>query len=231
MNTLTISDYIDQTGNVGAPVTHVWEGDGLNYFARESPPLQGQFVLITFRGVAAIALGTAEWIAWRFEGVSPSVDLLDYIEACWAGLIDSLYRKEWNWPKDAKIEGPVDRPLAQTCYTLNEIMRLISVSSNGAASKSIYLIYLARHVLPRKPPFERWLKTTLTRMGELYDRDTIGPLGPPVPRQALDPAFAPKQAPELLRAFLAGLKPGVNPYLRTPDEMTALGFKGKPYTI
>jgi hypothetical protein len=231
MNSLMIPGYIEQSGNVGAPVKHVWEGDGLNHFARESQVLQRDFVRITFRGVGAMALGIAEWIAWRFENALPSVDLKDCIEACWAGLIDPLYRNEWNWPKVKKIEGPVEGPSAQACYLLDEVMRLVSLSSNGAASKSIYLVYLARHVLPKKTPFDNWLKMTLARMAELYPRKSMGPLGPPVPREALDSSFVPEQTPDLLRTFLAGLKPGTNAYLKTPDQMIARGFKGTPYVI
>ncbi len=57
--------------------------------------------------------------------------------------------------------------------------------------------------------------------------------GKALPREAFDPdsGYKPGQREECLARFLAGLDWKANPFLRSPDEMKRLGFKGTPYKI
>lgn len=228
---MVIPDYIAKAHISGAPVRHTWKSD--EHFIRDSPAMEKQFFATTFRGVAAIATGTAEWIVWRFEGLSESSDAKQYIEACWAGMINPLYRVEWRGKKEADITGPIEQPLAHCCALLDRVYHLATIKSNGAAGNAIYLAYLARHVMPKKAPFEDWLKFAFSRCAEMYPRSQADPLGPPVPREALDAHFSfdPTKAPALLSNFLERLDPSTNPYLRSADEMITLGFIGTPYKL
>ena len=64
----------------------------------------------------------------------------------------------------------------------------------------------------------------------MHPRDKGAPLGPPVPLEALDPGFPyePALAHDLLAQFLPTLDTANNPFLRSAEEMTRLGFQGTP---
>jgi hypothetical protein len=231
MSQPTLPTYIAAAKIEGLPIRHSWESE--DHFIHDSPAMENLLFPIAFRGVASIATGISEWIIWRFEGLTDSTDAKQFVEACWAGLIDWRYRTEWRKSRETNPVGPIDSPLASMYDLLNRVFQLAAIKSNGVGGNTIYLVYLARHVLPRKPPFENWLKGVLGRFAEAYPRKQPNPLGPPIPRQALQPNFESnaEESAELLRQFLSGLNPSANPYLRQPDEMIKLGFAGTPYSL
>lgn len=236
---LTIPKYIEDTGIQGAPIKHRWSEEASDdVYARESPKMEDLMDEISFRGVLALSAGISEWIAWRLHGLSNYEEPLQFIEAVWAGVIDHRYTIEWEWAENRKYTGPIDGPLAHSNGLLNSIYRYFCIRENGITMEAVYLIFLARHVMPKKKVFEDWLKTMLSRLTELYPREEYEneeeeELRPPVFREVLDPVFdfKPNIATELLSDFLKRLDRSDNPYLRSPEKMQALGFEGTPYEL
>jgi hypothetical protein len=100
---------------------------------------------------------------------------------------------------------------------------------------------LARHVLPKtkQATFDKWVKVSLTRLSQLYplrdgaETDPTVRQGIPVLQEIFDSAFEfrVEMTGDLLRDFLLSLDYSNNPYLRSPEEMTKMGFEGTPYRI
>lgn len=222
--------HIQRSSVIGAPITYTWAGTAA--YNRENVDLLFRFEDISLRGVLAIAAGISEWIAWRLEGLAPTRDTLLFIEAVWAGDIAPEYTIGWDWEREPPFKGPAQRPLFHTCELLLEVFNSCDAAGAGSASQwSVYLTYLARHVLPDSKPFDDWLTATLDRLAKLCPRNDQQPIGDPVPREAVnvDRPFDAAEIPHLLDTFLKGLDPDDNRYLRKPKNMLALGFRGTPY--
>lgn len=229
---LTIPEHIRASGVAGAPITYKWHGT--DDYNRERPELMSRFQTTSIRGVLALASGIAEWIAWRLDELSSYHASLQFIEGVWAGQVAPEYLIGWDSEHEPDLEGPAERPLYHTCELLLKVYNRCDADDTGGASRwSVYLTYLARHVLPKPKTkvFDAWLVAALDRMAAAYPRRKSDPLGVPVPREALDIGvpFDPARSAELVGAFLAALDPALNPYLAPPKQMRADGFTGTPY--
>jgi hypothetical protein len=91
---------------------------------------------------------------------------------------------------------------------------------------------LVEHIAGRHPAFAPWLSESLRRCDE-HCHDTGVPIEqqPPVPKEFFEPDFVWHDgiAKESLARFVRTLDPDSNPYLRSPEDMLAAGFKGLPY--
>jgi hypothetical protein len=228
---LIIPKYIEAAMVRGVPVKHKWKSS--EHFEKESPKLEAQLYETSFRGILGIAAGVAEWIAWRFDGLGNCQPTFQFIEAVWAGQIDPDYTIRWEWPTGVKVEGPIERPLAHANGLLGTIFGLFTILENGICQETVYLTQLARYVVPNKSAFDNWSKTILARLAQSHPHDDADERGPLIARQIVDPDFdyQPEQTTDLVRDFLAGLDYKNNPYLRSPEDMISLGFKGTPYSI
>jgi hypothetical protein len=112
------------------------------------------------------------------------------------------------------------------------MVRLIK-KKQFATPECVSLAFLTLHVVPDPKPFKDWRRFAIGRLATLYPLDKENRLGPPVPREALDPEldYKPEMAPQLLSKFLQSLDPSTNPYLRPATEMIADGFDGTPYSL
>ena len=176
----------------------------------------------------------AEWIAWRFEGMSDFRAPLDMIEASWAANVDIKCCKIPTVAEFEERKGPVHGVLRATKDLVAGTLRSYNApTAKNLAGKTIYLCFLARHVLPEKRVFDKWRVSTLDRLAKDYGRSSDDVKGEPIPREALDTTteFHDERAPAMIAQLLANIEASVptNPYLRTPDEMTAAGFEGTPY--
>jgi hypothetical protein len=212
--TMTFPKYIREGVDPQAPVTYEWDDETTNVFL-EDARLAQRVGVSTARGIAALSIGITEWIVYRFSTLSDDPMPPVYLEAAWAGLInwDSMNVKHGAKLKDWK--GPVRRPLFLAIRTLKESLEMASKGS-FPAEWTVYLYFLALHVLPDPKPFRKWLDFALTRMATHFAGDDMGA---PVPREALDPDFdfKPEQASELLDAYLRAVSAAKNPYLTLPS--------------
>jgi len=217
---LTMPSYIRRSGIVGAPIQHSWnDADPGSYYA-EDERLGYRIAKTCYRGVVALSAGFAEWIAWRFSPFVSDTVLLLEIEGVWAGVIDwghlippgpSEHAPAKDWT------GPVHGPIRSAFMLLSQIVALAKRSTYPADASSS-LSKLALHVMPDPTPFRDWRRFAVERLSTLYPFDKDDVLGPPMPRQVLDPDFnyRPERAPELLTKYLTSLDDRSNPFLRLP---------------
>jgi len=235
---LTVPAHIDALGVRGAQPDFKSDRTTLGGLADvEVPIVYAAAAGASERAKLAFGAATAEWIAWRLDGAADVGDLLQFLEGLWAAVIDYRYFQE---VKHAAPEngGDLDHLLFKVWQTANALARLCP-RGKGKPMDCVALSVLARHVLPRpaQPALKDWLARVTTDLLPAHwpmdeeIKDAAARQGPPVPREAFDPAFAydPARDRELLDAFLRGLDPAKNPYLRPAAEMKAAGFPGEPY--
>src|SRR5213593_1576884 len=122
---LPMPAYIAAAGVRGAPIKHKWTSS--DPIDREVPKLWQAFNKISKRSMLALAAGTAEWVAWRFDGVADVTDNLQFAEAAYAGIVDLAYVVRWQRPKGGDPTGPIDAPLAKGNWLLSEALRLYEI--------------------------------------------------------------------------------------------------------
>lgn len=234
--TLTIPTYIDRAKVVGSPIRHAWsDADARSKFMGDER-LANRIRKICPRGVAALTAGFAEWVAWRLSKEVRDAVLLNYVEAYWAGIVDWRYmRLRKTVPKAPHLlkewTGPVRGPVIKTCNDLDTVKAGVE-QSMGAAVNATILSQLTLYVMPSKEPFMEWRRFAIDRLAKSYPVKKEGEIGPPIPREVLDPDvdYKPEMAKELIAAYLKRLDAKKNPFLKAPDEMKAEGFTGVPYT-
>lgn len=197
----------------------------------------------SFRAKMALGAVLAEWCVWRFQTHADITDGLWRIEAAWAGVIHPGYSKDLEFelqsePGEQQVEGTLALSLAMLGDSFQKY-------SKGDVWLSGYIMKqaeMARYLAPDAAVFDAWLSNTLRRTAQIFPRgpkydkksgvyDASGEK--PVPQVFFEPSFQYTEAAATaaLNAFLQGLDPQANPYLRTPQEMLASGFAGTPYKI
>jgi hypothetical protein len=183
----------------------------------------------------ALSAGSAEWVAARWPRLAEPA-LLPEIEAMWAGIIDWRYMyppvSSSIMPKGEDCQGPERGPICDAFLTLSNVIGRAQRSASTLAHCAT-LSQLAIHVLPDASGFKEWRRAVIERVTALYPRQKEDPIGPPIPREALDPnqQYQPEMAQELLARFLRGLDYRKNPLLRSPEDLRQQGFKGTPYAL
>jgi hypothetical protein len=219
-----------------SPIRHNWNDADPDRMCLGNRRIEKQLQPVCYRGVLAISLGCAEWIAWRLVKESSEQVLIQYIEAAWAGMVDWRYvrdpygmGKKLDW-KD--WQGPVRGPLFGALLRLAKIVDLTRRKCFASPEAST-IVQLAIHVIPKQKLFKEWFKSTSDRIRNIYPYSKSDETGPPVPRAALDPDidYAPALANEDISKFLHQLDPRQNPFLRSQEEMRGDGFEGTPYVL
>lgn len=240
-----IPPYIEKAKFAGQPVDFEWvEEDKTDYYNRISRQLTNKIMALSPRARLALAAGMAEWVVWRLVGLIDYRDVADFVEACWASLIDERYTIEWT-RQGKDLLGPILGPQWIAARSLDSVM-LDTWRRRSTIRNCQYLAFICQHVWKRRKVFKEWMLFAFDRLADLYPisqvtrdyyamRGRTGDepfdFGAVVPREALDPDydFNPEATPELLDAFLQGLIPDTNRFLRTPQQMIELGFEGTPY--
>lgn len=242
---LIIPTYIEQAHVCGLPAKFSTTNDDIdNIFDIQSPAV-ARVASISERAKLAFTAALVEWIVWRLDGLIKTEDMLNFAESLWAAVVDYDYTKSID--HDLFNDQPLQLILYNTWSTANAQLRLCK-EGEGEGLYCVNLASMARYVMPKKTKsFAEWLKPVLVRLVKLYewpdelqdedvdwdevDMELIH--GPWVPRQVLDPNFDfdQKMTNGLINDFLQSLDYTKNPYLRTPEEMLHMGFKGIPYRV
>ena len=197
----------------------------------------------SFRAKMALGAVLAEWCVWRFQAHADITDGLLRIEAAWAGVIHPAYSKELKFKLLAEHSNQqVEGALAVSLAVLGRAFRKYSKGDVWLSGHIMPQAQMARYLAPDAAVFDAWLSNTLRRTAQIFPRgpkydkksgvyDASGEK--PVPQVFFEPSFQYTEAAATaaLNAFLQGLDPQANPYLRTPQEMLASGFAGTPYKI
>lgn len=186
--------------------------------------------LLCLRARMVLCVGLYEWVVWRFEGLHDDPAPYEVLEAAWHGTMDprnlaffELSRGDWI--------GPVRGPLWCAITWLRPALAVGDHQPGEVADALQYLTRLAAHVLPNAAPFQAWLDSTLTRFkqlfpqlpddpfDDLFDRHIGRRRGPPISRDALDPAhpYTEQAAAEWAQGMRAALqiRPTM-PYIARP---------------
>lgn len=237
-----------------APAKFPWDGDGMHFGPSQGTKLHDALGRLTTRGIATVAALTVEWLLWRLHAAIDVERYLHYVDATLAWEIDLRYRDQSVLKGSIPKDTPTHQALSDAIWmvrkvTSDEYWEAPEVNVPSTAS----LVSITKQVLPAKPKaaFLAWLTEAVARATKL---DTPPPkkvpsytsfagdraaylaalrpfFGQPLPREALDPesGYKAAQRDELLARLLAGLDWKKNPFLRSPDAMKKLGFKGTPY--
>jgi len=228
-------------------VDYSWDDDDADDIVdRESPVIQRNVERISLRGQLALATALAEWICWRLGGTEGHPDLHTFIEACWAAVADHRYLTEWTRP-ELEATGPVDGARLCAARLLDDVW-LTGRRGRGTDDEVKHLVFLARHVTKNRKAFKDWLAEAYRRANALsplsdasyaylclsnptVEQFAALDFGAPLSRTVFDTTRA-VEAIDIdtdIDAYLRGLDPAANRFLRTGEALHAAGFEGRPY--
>jgi hypothetical protein len=201
---------------------------------RPDDPLVEGLRRVSDRAILALAIGMAEWVAYRFEPLTDDRTPWQFLGAVWAAGVDWRYLSE-TWDSQTGEEdwsGPVRGALKASMMAIDEVVysaRLGGNVTNGAR----WVSNIATHVLPTAEPFREWRDRTLERLAVLYPRHEDDLIGEVVPREVLDleREFRVSETEVLINHFLRSLDHNGNPFLALPEELLQDGFTGTPYVF
>jgi hypothetical protein len=248
--TLPVPDFITRAKITGQPVQYQWsQGDAMVAMGSENPTVERKLAASSARVLLALSAGLAEWLQARFAPLYADPELEHLIEAVWAASIDFRYLKgdAGKFPRDDT--DPVRGPMQQCKRVLRWITEAYLDADMGVVCYTQNLGSLVNYVLPDTKAFQKWLKGAMASLPPLSAPSilVIGKVdgafksqprgvvesvwGTPVPREALDPSFAPNSSDsaKLIDDLLQNLYSPGNPFLRSPGEVAALGMSGTPY--
>jgi len=245
--------YIQESGVLDAPAKFPWKGKGAHYGPEQGTKLHTAFQKLTVCAEATVCALVEEWLLWRLSSATDAQPWLDHVDATLAWEIDPRYRDE-NAVK-FRVDTSANQAIrdAVMCVGLATDDRFWE-SPATADDKAAAVVSVTRQTLEGKllRSFNTWLEFALTRAAKLdpkpkakrprrkdFDSDeqyyeaSRPYFGRALPREALDPNtdYTPSDREKLLRSFLEGLDWKKNRFLRSPEKMKKLGFKGTPYKL
>jgi hypothetical protein len=230
---LLIPSYIRSAGIVEDPIQHKWNESVKEDVLLDQPRLTDRLSGMTHRALLAFSLGSAEWVVWRLSKHLPDSASFQLLEAAWAGTIEWRYLKSFDVPDWlGELPPPIGGPLDTAFWLLREAF-VAAREGEPFRHFSAALSELVLRIVAKSESYKEWRRFVIHRLTEMYPRTQENRLGTPVPREALDPSYEykPELANALLVPFLKALDYTQNPYLRSPEEMIAAGFTGRPYSL
>ncbi|MEU8897271.1 hypothetical protein AB0C65_15540 [Nocardia sp. NPDC048505] len=204
--------------------------------------LADQLGMLRDEAIFGLAIAAAQWVVARVDGVAPAADVRDArqrIEAVWALCADLHYARLTDPPEFSGQAPPKAEEPLWVCRTLLFWIYGSAVSGEDLQGECMSLMLLARQVMGSHAGFSTWLSQAIEKAETQYaladddpDDEDSQLIWKPVPPEFFRPAFTwttQEAAQELVDAYLAGLDPATNPYLRDAHDMSTHGFEGKPY--
>jgi len=210
-------------------------------------------IRIGYKAVMGVAAALTELIQLRSKNSCPHIDVTQEfapkIDALWAAAIDPLYLKSSDFEYRYIDENGVKSVFSSNWFILGYIAGGYADSSYYIHPFLVNLPMLARHLMPDRNLFDKWFTETIRKTAETFpclysysdlnwkeDKNAVYDCSDdaPVPREFFfDPEFvySKEAAKPLLNTFLQSLDYNNNPWLCTPEEMMAKGFKGTPYKV
>jgi hypothetical protein len=219
---IEISRYIKAADISDEPIRYDWDDNDPSSYYRDNFGFETKISKICIRGIVALSTGYAEWIAWRLNNYSKCPILFQAVEAVWAGIVDWSYMAPLAptpySPRSDEWRGAERAPICEAFYNLIEVVESARRSKSALGDCSS-LSQLAAHILPNKKSFKEWQVFAIDRLMKLYPRTTSDILGPPLPREVLDPNFdyIPEMAVDLISKYLQNLAQSNNPFLNLPE--------------
>jgi hypothetical protein len=240
------------------PLDFKWNGARDHIGPTETvTPLMERVWGTTTCGQITLCAGLLLWGGWRLRGHTDTETLLLLAEAAFAYQVDWRYLREDLVP----FKRPPDEPpaLSASMALIDFAQIALNPKKNWdnyyqPVRETFHSAHVVRHILPAdvRKPFDAWLDVVAERVqkiaakpeeafrkkkefatNEEYLEFCARHRGTPLPPQVLDPQFAydDGQRAQLVRENLHGLNCQANMYLRSPEDMRALGFAGTPYKL
>lgn len=249
---LVIPSYIDESRLSASPVRHKWsQGDAMTALGGDNPTVEKKLGLISFRAHLGLSAAIAEWMRVRFAQTNEDAELGFLICAVWCASIDFRYlRLEALQFAPVDDNDPVLGPQREAKRLLRDNCEIYLEVDIGVVRYTRAFANLVSYVLPQPKLFQNWFKAIVTRLPGLSGpsastsskielaRTKAPPRGvandiwgEPLPREAFDPSteIDPEKRAAMIDALLGQMFTTTNPFLRSPDELRALGLTGTPY--
>lgn len=241
-----------------APRFEWWGRDEHTGSTRYATPLLERLDLKTSNAFVVLCAGIVSWGAARLQGHCADTKTAEQLaEAALAYQVDWRYVDrdaiDVAIPRDAP---PQQAALLELCIFLWRCLNHDKYWDNYYAPilETFHAAHLTRHMLPRtfKPAYSQWLAAVIDRLDLLAPKPDEDPAsradfeteaawrafidrhrGRPLPPDVLDlqRTVAVADLDGLMDAWLRRLDWATNPFLRSPEQMHALGFTGLPYSL
>jgi hypothetical protein len=233
--------HIDAASIASTDILYPWdEWQVEKAYTPADPQLVARMARISHRGNVGMCIAMAEWVVWRFEGLSNDPVPLQYLEAAWAANVHTAYAR-YIETDDDEWRGVVRGPLN---IAITIVINLIWGKDENEPGDNVgWMSKLAELVLVDAEPFRQWRDGCIERLEQHCPRspneegDIFGDdhdLGPWVPRELFDLSlpFDSGDARTYTERFIQSLDYRANPFLHTPDEMRAFGdYEDTPYQL
>ncbi|MGV9408531.1 hypothetical protein ACWDOP_01350 [Nocardia sp. NPDC003693] len=206
------------------------------------PALADRLGALRDEAIFGLGVAAARWVVARVDGVAPAADVRDAllrIDAALALCADLHYARLTDPPVFGDQAPPKAEEPLWVCRTLLFWVYGSAVLGEDLQGECMSLILLARQVMGSHAGFSTWLSDALDKAEATYaladddpDDEDSQLMWKPVPPEFFWPSFTwttNDAAQALVDAFLAGLDPATNPYLRDAQDMCTHGFEGNPY--
>jgi hypothetical protein len=230
---ITPPPYIAATALPNSGPTPTWDDFVDDNVMVRQPRIEHRIAGLSYRAAVAFCLGSLEWVLHRLKPELADDVPFQFVDAAWAALVDWRYLKslelpdwEWEYDYDRRIWGPLDKSFWLLVEAIVAARRL-----RPFMETPVSLSEIALRISGRPDVFKAWRRACIKRLTTYYPRDLNAPLGKPVARELLDPAWEipPEGEEAAISTFLAQLDWKRNRYLRPPEEMLSEGFDGIPY--
>lgn len=210
--------YIAEAQVPEGPPDYRWDTAVEEEVMFEQPRIAHRIAAMSHRAACAFSLGAIEWTLWRLHRELPDEGAFNLVDAAWAALADWSYLKTFELPEwEEDYDRPIAGPLAQSFFCLQESF------GNARDGKpfihmAVSISEIALRVCGNEEAFKTWRRQIIERLVALCPMDLGAPLGRPLPREVVDPAYAPsiENDDARIKACLAGLDWEGNSYLGRP---------------
>jgi hypothetical protein len=191
------------------------------YYAFVEDDFDDRIATISGRGAMALTLTAGEWICQRFSLLDQDPAPLQFLEAAWAEQMQPGLGA-YTETDDDQWRGVVRGPLSLVITIANDALFCME-EDDDPGNRAAWMTNLARHVLPSRDAFDKWLAAVLDLLAQHHPKkgskkeslpDDEFELGRPVARELFDTTkpFVRADEPALIARFLQLVDPG-NPFL------------------
>ncbi|MCL2116353.1 MAG: hypothetical protein FWH29_09045 [Methanobrevibacter sp.] len=212
--------------------------------------LLGLVFKLGYKAALGIATVLTELVHQRLEKFYPHINVAQEftprIQSLWAGIIDPLYLKTYKFGFKYLDEKGCSLPYFSNWYILFNMTKGYIDGSGCIHQYLVNLSLLTRYLMPNKNLSDNWFSEIMDKTIETfpylndcevldgceinYDCSNLAP----IPQEFFFDSnfkYSEEGAKPVLNAFLQSLDYNNNPWLCTPEEMLAKGFKGEPYKV
>jgi hypothetical protein len=191
------------------------------YYAFVEDDFDDRMSTISGRGAMALTLAVGEWICQRFSRLDNDPAPMQFLETTWAEQMQPGLGA-YTETDDDRWHGVIRGPLSMVITIANDAAFCLE-EDDDSGDRAAWMTNLARHVLPKRDAFERWLQEVIDRLALHHPRkgseqeslpDDEFQLGRPVARELFDTTrpFGTADEPALIDQFIKAVDPQ-NPFL------------------